>query len=234
MACQRPSFSSAFDPGRASTFRVETVFRSPGVHEVVVSVFSGGCRSVPGVTRRILTVTVLPGAGPASVSGGPAARAAANGAQRRRVACADADLEPTAATLRRVERAAICLMNAERRKARGRPLRGSSRLRRTASGHSADMIRRRFFAHENPAGPSLKQRLQRGRYRGRPAGENIGFDSLGSARRMVEAWMASPPHRANLLSRQFRFVGVGLVLGKPVQGLTPGATYTVNFGRNVR
>jgi uncharacterized protein YkwD len=96
------------------------------------------------------------------------------------------------------------------------------------------MLRRRYFAHENPAGPSLKQRLKRGRYRGRPAGENIGFDSLGTARRLVAAWMASPPHRANMLSKQFRFVGVGLVLGKPVQGRTPGATYTVNLGSRAR
>jgi uncharacterized protein YkwD len=96
------------------------------------------------------------------------------------------------------------------------------------------MLRRRFFAHMNLAGPTLKQRLSRGRYRGRPAGENIGFDSLGTAQRLMNAWMASPPHRANILSRRFRFAGIGLLPGKPIAGRDPGATYTVNFGSRAR
>ena len=41
--------------------------------------------------------------------------------------------------------------------------------------------------------------------------------------------MASPGHRANILKRAYREMGVGLVLGVPVSDAA-GATYTVDFG----
>jgi uncharacterized protein YkwD len=41
--------------------------------------------------------------------------------------------------------------------------------------------------------------------------------------------MDSPGHRANILKRGYRDLGVGVVLGVPVSGAA-GATYTVDFG----
>ena len=41
--------------------------------------------------------------------------------------------------------------------------------------------------------------------------------------------MDSPGHRANILKRSFRDMGVGVVLGVPVSDAA-GATYTVDFG----
>ena len=65
-------------------------------------------------------------------------------------------------------------------------------------------------------------------------GENIGWGSgtLSAPRALVKAWMASPPHRANILQGKFRELGVGLTLGAPAPGI-PGTaiTATTNFGR---
>ena len=62
-------------------------------------------------------------------------------------------------------------------------------------------------------------------------GENLewGTGALATPRGALESWMKSPGHRANILRRSFRELGVGVVLGVPV-GDTAGATYTVDFG----
>ena len=41
--------------------------------------------------------------------------------------------------------------------------------------------------------------------------------------------MNSPGHRANILSRSFRHIGIGIASGTPVG--TGGGTYTTDFGR---
>jgi uncharacterized protein YkwD len=62
-------------------------------------------------------------------------------------------------------------------------------------------------------------------------GENLayGFGSRATAARTVAAWMHSPPHRANILTRAFRDGGVGLAEGIP-SNPRRGATYTLDFG----
>jgi uncharacterized protein YkwD len=42
--------------------------------------------------------------------------------------------------------------------------------------------------------------------------------------------MHSPPHRANVLSRHFRDIGIGIAPGTPQHGRHSGATYTTDFG----
>ena len=43
--------------------------------------------------------------------------------------------------------------------------------------------------------------------------------------------MSSPGHKANILRRQFREIGIGIALGAPVDaGGLDGATYTADFG----
>ncbi|WP_313674318.1 CAP domain-containing protein, partial [Mycolicibacterium sp.] len=63
----------------------------------------------------------------------------------------------------------------------------------------------------------------------RVGGENLGW--LGGAatpRGMVAAWLASAPHRANMLDPRFRETGVGVVEGTPT-GVT-GFTFAQEFG----
>lgn len=80
-----------------------------------------------------------------------------------------------------------------------------------ARAHSQDMIDRDFFDHENPDGDSPFDRMRAAGLRFTMAAENIaaGYPSPES---VVEGWMNSPGHRANILSENKR-MGVGLALG---------------------
>ena len=65
------------------------------------------------------------------------------------------------------------------------------------------------------------------------AGENIawGRGERATPREIVRAWMESPPHRANVLGRSFRELGVGVAPGAPVrERYGSEATYVHDFG----
>lgn len=139
-----------------------------------------------------------------------------------------------AATLREASDATLCLLNRVRAEHGLPPLRLNARLDRAAGQHSRDMVRRRYFAHDSLNGTSPFARMFATHYVPHDAswwlGENIGWGSggLGQPIAMVRAWMHSPPHRANILSRHFRDIGIGIAPGAPVGG--GGATYTTDFG----
>jgi uncharacterized protein YkwD len=149
--------------------------------------------------------------------------------------CADADLEATQDNVGRIRDAVLCLHNRIRAQ-HGLPLlRENKRLRKAALGHSRDMVKDGFFEHTAPEGVTMVDRILRAGYvredEGWALGENLawGTGSLGTPRGAVDAWMDSPGHRANILKRAYRELGVGVVLGVPVSDAA-GATYTVDFG----
>lgn len=139
-----------------------------------------------------------------------------------------------ASTIRQARDATLCLLNRVRAQHGLPPLRLNAKLSRVAAGHSRDMVRRRYFAHDSLNGRSPFARMLAAHYVPRNAnwwlGENIGWGGgwLGQPIAMVRTWMHSPPHRANILSRHFRDVGIGIAPGAPVGG--GGATYTTDFG----
>jgi uncharacterized protein YkwD len=162
--------------------------------------------------------------------------ASADAAGRERAQCANSGLQPAAGNLGLVRAAVLCLHNRER-SAHGLPLlRENAKLRRAARGHSGDMVRSRFFAHESRSGADVSARILETGYarnRGWSLGENIawGTGSLGTAGAIQRAWMASPGHKANILRRQFREIGIGIAIGAPApSGGLHGATYTADFG----
>lgn len=96
------------------------------------------------------------------------------------------------------------------RRAHGLPeLRIDERLGRAAADRAGEMLARGFFAHVTPEGRDpFVPVLERG-YDFTAAGENLanGFES---ARLVVRAWLDSPGHRDNILSPEFRDVGVAI------------------------
>lgn len=107
------------------------------------------------------------------------------------------------------ELAVVRVINTFRR-SNGLPaLRIGPALTRAARSHSVDMVRRGYFEH----GPFV-QRLRSFGVRAPYVGENLasGTNPLGAAA-IVQMWIASPPHRQNLLDRGFRRIGVGLAGG---------------------
>jgi uncharacterized protein YkwD len=153
-------------------------------------------------------------------------------------ACANVNLKPTRANLEIVRSAVLCLHNAERAR-NGLPrLTENPRLRRAAARHTAHMAAARFFDHTTPAGATMVDRIRRTGYtsgaRGWTVGENIawGTGRLATAAQIHRSWMNSPGHRANILQRSFREIGIGIETGVPVRVSAAqfGATYTADFG----
>jgi uncharacterized protein YkwD len=149
--------------------------------------------------------------------------------------CANANLMPTADNLDAVRAAVLCLHN-QIRASKGLPtLHDNAKLRKAAAGHSDDMVTEGYFDHTAPDGDTFVDRILSARYAkqtdGWSLGENLawGTGSFATPRGAVQAWMESPGHKANILKRSYREMGVGVVLGVPVSDAA-GATYTVDFG----
>jgi uncharacterized protein YkwD len=134
-----------------------------------------------------------------------------------------------------VGRAVRCLVNAERTAHGLKPLRPSSQLRVAAERHGTDMVGHGFFDHVSPSAGAITDRARRAGYVRNDdyaLGEDIGWGEgeLATPEAIVTAWMNSPGHRAVILDRDFRDVGVGVVTGVPVQTELPGATFVLDVG----
>jgi uncharacterized protein YkwD len=118
-----------------------------------------------------------------------------------------------AATDVQAERALVSAMNIARVRHGRAPLRRLDVLARPARAHSHDLLLRGAFTHAGAAGSPFWTRLVAAGFpRDRRTAENIAEApgcGVAAARRTVRMWMASPPHRANLLDRRMRFVGTG-------------------------
>jgi uncharacterized protein YkwD len=132
--------------------------------------------------------------------------------------------------------ALLCVIGAERG-ARGlAPVRENRLLTLAAQRHADDMVARGYFAHVTPGGATLANRVGvTGYMRGWPAwelGEAISWaqEPLDTADTFVQAWLASPSHRAILLDRGFRDVGMGVTIGLAVDLGGNGATAVLDFG----
>jgi uncharacterized protein YkwD len=227
-ACRLRPFGITVSPVE---LRLPYTFRRRGKHKVKIIVLSGGCATKQHRTTSTIDVDVAAasstrasfGAAPATAAG-PLAQAAAAG-------CSNQFLKPATAVGRaKVATAILCLVNVERAKFKLKKLKPSHHLATAALGHSKDMLKRRFFEHAGPGGPSFQARLTRIHYQGSSAAENIGYGSNFNAKLMVQAWMNSPPHRANILDPRSKFAGIGIGNGIPVTPSKPGSTYTMDFG----
>jgi len=109
--------------------------------------------------------------------------------------------EDRAATPDDYEQRLLALVNAERAHRGLRPMRLSTCAEAYAERWSSYLARYEVFRHQSLA-PMLRS------CRARQVGENIGNGSV-SAEAMVQTWMASPMHRANILNPSFTYIGLG-------------------------
>lgn len=129
-------------------------------------------------------------------------------------------------------RATLCLINRERTSRGLKALTRNTALERAAVGYSRLMVRLDFFDHTSPGGSTPSSRVRQAGYRGNGVGETIawGTGASGDAAGTVRRWLHSPPHRAILLSRDMRTIGVGVADGSPVKRYSGGETVTADFG----
>lgn len=118
-------------------------------------------------------------------------------------------------------------------------LASSAALTRAANSHSTSMARLGFFAHESRNGTPFWQRVKHYYFsttRSWTVGENLAmFGGVApDALSIVNAWMASPGHRANLLRGTYRDAGIAIVHHPTAGGVFGGQStwvVTLDFGR---
>jgi len=93
------------------------------------------------------------------------------------------------------------------------PLRVSAELDDAAMTHARAMARRNFFDHRGKDGSQPKDRVLRAGYEPRLSGENLAMGPE-SAEEVVEGWLNSPGHCANIMEPRFQHIGVGLATGR--------------------
>ncbi|MEU4880876.1 CAP domain-containing protein [Streptomyces althioticus] len=118
--------------------------------------------------------------------------------------------------------AVLRLVNAERAKVGCSPVTADGALTALATAFSDDMADRGFFDHTDPDGDTPWDRAQAAGI-GNLGGENIARGQA-DAEAVMEAWMNSPGHKANILNCDFKTLGVGVHMGPG------GPWWTQNFG----
>ncbi|MGQ4384468.1 CAP domain-containing protein [Streptomyces sp. SAS_270] len=114
------------------------------------------------------------------------------------------------------------LVNVERSKVGCSPVAANSALSDLASAFSEDMAARGFFDHTDPSGATPWDRAAKAGITSL-GGENIARGQADAAA-VMEAWMNSPGHRANILNCDFKTLGVGVHMG------SGGPWWTQDFG----
>lgn len=118
----------------------------------------------------------------------------------------EAPAEPT------VPEQILALVNAERAKHGLQALTLSEELNAVATDKAVDMASRGYFDHTSPTYGTPFEMLENYGISYRAAGENIAAGQL-TPEDVMDAWMSSEGHRANILSSAFNKLGVGFAYG---------------------
>jgi uncharacterized protein YkwD len=113
-----------------------------------------------------------------------------------------------------------------------RPFRLSAGLTAAAAQHSQSMAQKGYFSHDSANGGTFWRRIASfygyHGYRDWSVGENILWSSPDvSSAGALRMWMESPEHRANLLDRQWREIGLSAVHAADAPGVYGGDEVTV-------
>ncbi|MFI9590099.1 CAP domain-containing protein [Nonomuraea sp. NPDC052265] len=107
------------------------------------------------------------------------------------------------------ENEVLRLVNAERAKGDCKPLKHDAQLRAAAFGHSSDMAAKDYFDHTSKDGRSFMDRIRAAGFTGGTAfAENIAYGQSTPAS-VMNSWMNSSGHRANIMNCRYTVIGVG-------------------------
>ena len=101
-------------------------------------------------------------------------------------------------------------------------------LTQAAAAHSQDMATNNFFSHTGSNGSTMAQRVTATGYDWSSLAENIAAGQT-SIQQVVDGWMASPGHCANIMNANYQQVGVACVPG--TAGSTYSSYWTMNLAR---
>jgi len=103
----------------------------------------------------------------------------------------------------------LCLVNKERSKNGLKPLGLDPRLCKSAVEHSQDQAKTGQMSHTGSDGSSPSQRIQDCGVNWHESGENVAY-GYQSMEEVMNTWMNSPGHRANILGSQYTMFGSGI------------------------
>jgi uncharacterized protein YkwD len=182
------------------------------------------------------------GADTSSVTTSASAAAAAQAsviAQVLATPCQNTQLIPEPSNLATVRASVLCLINLERAEHGEEPLQPNRHLEAAAEGHGKEMLAVDYFDHVSPSGVTPVDRIRQTGYIpssevGYVIGENLAWGTLTLAtpEAIVNAWIASPEHLANILEGKYRDTGIDIEPEVPqelAEGVE-GALYTQEFG----
>lgn len=104
------------------------------------------------------------------------------------------------------------LVNADRTQSGLPALNLNSTLNLAAYAHAEDMLSHHYFAHTSPSGVDPWYWMSELGYNYSFAGENLAI-GYSNAQELVNSWMGSTDHRANILSPNFSEVGLAVIKG---------------------
>ena len=113
-------------------------------------------------------------------------------------------------TVSAYESEVIRLVNVQRTQNGLKPLTANWELSRVARYKSQDMVENRYFSHTSPTYGTPFQMIRNFGLLFRTAGENIAYGQR-TPQAVVNAWMNSSGHRANILNASYTQIGVGYV-----------------------
>ncbi|WP_110112204.1 CAP domain-containing protein [Bacillus sp. CGMCC 1.16541] len=126
--------------------------------------------------------------------------------------------QAAASSVSEYEKKVAQLVNQERQKAGLAPLQLDTKLSDVAREKSRDMMNKGYFDHQSPTYGSPFDMMKRFGISYKAAGENIAKGQR-TPEEVMNGWMNSSGHRANILSNNFTHIGVGYVKG------SDGTTY---------
>ncbi len=102
----------------------------------------------------------------------------------------------------------LAYTNAERYK-RGIPMLSTNKiLSEIAHAKMLDLVNRQYFAHVSPSGEDVSDLAKKNGYEYVAIGENLALGDFTSSKDVVNAWMNSPGHRKNILSKTYSEIGI--------------------------
>ncbi|MCR4324136.1 MAG: CAP domain-containing protein [Candidatus Curtissbacteria bacterium] len=103
--------------------------------------------------------------------------------------------------------------NAQRRENDVAELKMNTKLNASAQVKVNDMFKNQYFAHDSPSGKSAGDLAHEAGYDYVLIGENLALGNFADDQTLVQAWMDSPGHRANILKEDFTEIGVAVGRG---------------------
>ncbi len=89
----------------------------------------------------------------------------------------------------------------------------NAKLNAAAEVKLQDMFKQQYFEHNSPQGTTPADVITSVKYEYLVVGENLALGNFGNDQLLVEAWMNSPGHRANILNSKFQEIGVAVGKG---------------------